>query len=238
MNSPELHDPLLHEFETEPEMFKALADEIAARLSAAVEQRGQASFIASGGTTPGALFDVLSARDLPWKNITVSLSDERWVPPTDDASNEKLVRTRLLKGSAGAASFVAMKTDDANPQDAEEKVSSALAAMPRPIDVTLLGMGDDGHTASMFPGSEGLEAALDTSSPLLVRGIQPINAETGRMSLTLRAILDTRLIVILIKGHEKLATYNVAVTGEDILTMPVRAVLLQKQTPVQVYWAP
>jgi 6-phosphogluconolactonase len=240
MNNPELHDPLLHEFETEPLMFKALADEIAARLSAGVERRGRASLIASGGTTPGALYDELSTRDLPWRNITVGLSDERWVPPSFDTSNEKLVRTRLLKGDAGAASFVAMKTEDANPQAAEEKVSSALAAMPRPIDVTLLGKGNDGHTASMLPGSKGLEDALDTTSPLLVRGIEPANIEAAgeRMSLTLRAILGSRLIVVLIKGHEKLATYNVAVTGEDIRAMPVRTVLLQTQTPVQVYWAP
>ena len=113
--------------------------------------------------------------------------------------------------------------------------------MPRPFDVTLLGMGNDGHTASMFPGCEGLDAALDTHSPLLVRGIRPANiSQTGeRMSLTLRAILDSRLVIILVRGDEKLETYRKAhAGGDDVHAMPVRAVLQQSVTPVQVYWAP
>jgi 6-phosphogluconolactonase len=112
--------------------------------------------------------------------------------------------------------------------------------MPRPFDIMLLGMGDDGHTASMFPGTDGLDAALDMQSPLLVRGVlQPDAAKTNeRISLTLRAILDSRLIIILIRGDAKLTTYRAAMGGDDVHAMPVRAVLQQTVTPVQVYWAP
>jgi 6-phosphogluconolactonase len=172
--------------------------------------------------------------------VSVTLSDERWVPPTDDASNEKLIRTRLLRGKASAARFVPMKTEQANPREAEAAVSAAIAAMPRPFDITLLGMGDDGHTASMFPGADGLEQVLDTSSTVLVRAVhQPDSAKTSdRMSLTLRAILDSRLVIILIRGNAKLATYRLAIAGEDVHTMPVRAVLQQSISPVQVWWAP
>lgn len=240
MNKPEFKDQALRGFASEPEMFQALANEIVTRLSAGVAAHGAASLVCSGGTTPGALYDVLSASDAPWDKVSVTLSDERWVPPSSDASNEKLVRTRLLKNRAASAKLVPMKTAAADPHTAEESVSRAIAAMPRPFDVTLLGMGNDGHTASMFPGSDGLEKALDTSSPLLVRAIRPVNfAETGeRMSLTLRAILDSRLIVILVKGEAKLDTYRAALTGPNIREMPVRAVLQQSKTPVQVYWAP
>lgn len=231
---------MLRRFPDAADMYRDLADDIVARLTAGVAARGAASFVASGGTTPGDLFDILAERDAPWDRVFVTLSDERWVPPTADASNEKLIRSRLLRAKASGAHLVPMKTDQAHPRDAETVVSAAIAALPRPFDVTLLGMGNDGHTASMFPGSDGLALALDTQSPLLVRGIHPANLDkTGeRMSLTLRALLDSRLIVILIRGDTKLETYRAALAGDDVHAMPVRAVLQQSAAPVQVYWAP
>lgn len=221
-------------------MMQALADEIVSRLVAGVAARGAASMVASGGTTPGELYDILAERDAPWDRVSVTLSDERWVAPTSDASNEKLIRTRLLRGKAAGALLVPMKMPHETPRDAEAAVSEALAAMPRPFDATLLGMGADGHTASLFPRAEGLERALDRNSAALVRGIHPANlAQTGeRMSLTLRAILNSRLVVILIRGDTKLATYREALSGDDVRAMPVRAVLQQSVTPVQVCWAP
>jgi 6-phosphogluconolactonase len=240
MNNLETGNAMLRKFATADEMIRDLADEIVASLDAGVDAHSAASFVASGGTTPGPLFDALTERDAPWDRVFVTLSDERWVPPTEDASNEKLIRSRLLRGKASAAHFVPMKTGHAHPCDAEVDVSAAISAMPRPFDVTLLGMGDDGHTASMFPGSDGLDAAFDTHSPLLVRGIHPAKLDsTGeRMSLTLRAILDSRLVIILIRGDAKLETYRAALAGDDVHEMPVRAVLKQSVTPVQVYWAP
>jgi 6-phosphogluconolactonase len=240
MNKPEPQNATLRRFPTAAEMFRDLANDIVARLKAGVAARGAASFVASGGTTPGDLYDTLSERDAPWDRVFVTLSDERWVPPTSDASNEKLIRSRLLRGKASGAHLVPMKTDHAHPRDAETAVSAAIAAMPLPFDVTLLGMGNDGHTASIFPGSDELELALDTQSPLLVRGIHPADIEkTGeRMSLTLRAVLDSRLVVILVRGDAKLETYRAALASDDVHAMPVRAVLQQSIAPVQVYWAP
>jgi 6-phosphogluconolactonase len=240
MNRAEPTDPLLQRFPDAAAMMQALADEIVSRLVAGVTARGAASLVASGGTTPGELYDILAERAAPWDRVSVTLSDERWVAPTADASNEKLIRTRLLRDKAAAAQFVPMKTPHGTPRDAEATVSEALAAMPRPFDATLLGMGDDGHTASLFPGSEGLDRALDVHSRALACAIrQTSGAETSeRMSLTLRAILDSRLVVILIRGDAKLATYREALSGGDVEAMPVRAVLRQSVTPVRVYWAP
>jgi 6-phosphogluconolactonase len=240
MNKLEPKSPMLLQFPDAADMFRSLADDIVARLTEGVSSRGSASFVASGGTTPGDLYDALAQRDPPWDRVSVTLSDERWVPPTSDASNEKLIRTRLMQGNASGARFVPMKTAQPHPRDAEAAVSAALSAMPRPFDVTLLGMGDDGHTASMFPGSDGLERALDTQSPMLARGIRPADvAKTGeRMSLTLRAILDSRLVIVLLRGAAKLETYRTALAGDDVHAMPVRAVLRRSLTPVQVYWSP
>jgi 6-phosphogluconolactonase len=233
-------DSLLRRFPKADEMIHTLRDETVQRLRAGVTANGKASLVASGGTTPGALFDALSASDAPWGNIWVTLSDERWVAPTEDGSNEKLVRTRLLRGKAAAAHLVPMKTADASPNAGEAKVSEAIAAMPLPFDVTLLGMGEDGHTASLFPHAKGLERALDVSDPAFARAVHTHNvAKTGeRMSLTLRAILNSRWIVILIKGDAKLEAYHDAASGTDVLEAPVRAVLNQERAPVEVFWAP
>ena len=234
-----MHDRL-RKFANADEMVALLADDIVARLKSAVELRGRASLVVSGGTTPGALFDVLSERDAPWDKTWITVSDERWIAPSEDGSNEKLVRTRLLRGKAANAHFVGMKTNDAKPENAQTTVEAAIAIMPRPFDLMLLGMGDDGHTASLYPRAPELKAALDTGSPALVHAVHAQNAAaTGeRMTLTLRTILDSRWIVLLIKGAEKMKTYRAAESGSDVPEMPVRAVLGQAAVPVEVFWAP
>ncbi|HWA30906.1 MAG TPA: 6-phosphogluconolactonase, partial [Rhizomicrobium sp.] len=202
-----MHDRL-RSFADVRTMVASLADDIVARLTSAVERDGRASLVVSGGTTPGVLFDALSQRDAPWDKVWITLSDERWIAPSEDGSNEKLVRERLLKGKAASAHFVAMKTEDGTPDAAQEKIGVAIAAMPRPFAVTILGMGDDGHTASLYPKAPELKAALDIAAPALVHAVHAQNAAaTGdRITLSLRAILDSRWIVLLIRGEEKMKT--------------------------------
>ncbi len=134
-------------------MFEALAEKIAASLTATVARAGDASLVVSGGTTPGDLYDILARKGAPWDRVAVTLSDERWVEPTSDRSNEKLVRTRLLVGNASKAQLVPLKTKAPHAVEAEKAVHDAVFEMPRPYDVMLLGMGADGHTASLIPGS-------------------------------------------------------------------------------------
>jgi 6-phosphogluconolactonase len=235
----ETNQPVFRGFRNLEDLLNVLADEIVARLSSGVARNGAASFVCSGGTTPGQLFDVLAKRAAPWKQVRVTLSDERWTEPTSERSNEHLVRTRLLTGEAAVATLVPMKTPAARARDAEGAVDAAIAAMPRPFDVVLLGMGTDGHTASLIPGSEGLAQALDATSPALVRAVDPPNVTHmgERMTLTLRALLDARWIVVFIKGEEKLAAYKHALAGSDVLENPVRAVLQQRNVPVSIFWS-
>jgi len=230
----------LLEFADAQAMNRALADAIVERLAAGVTRNGQASLVVSGGTTPADLFDVLAACDAPWKDVWVTLSDERWVDPASDRSNEHLVRTHLLKGKAATARFVPLKTASAHANEAEAETGAAVAAMPRPFDVLLLGLGNDGHTASLIPGAEGLAGALDQSDPALTRSVHP-PASTGmgeRLTLTLRALLESRWIALLIRGAEKLETYNKVSGGGDVLMAPVRGVLRQSRVPVTAYWSP
>jgi len=240
MNEHVAFEPSLVRFDDPGSMTAALADKIVARLSEGVGRRDAASLVVSGGTTPGILFDALAKRPAPWDRVFVTTTDERWVSPEDDRSNEKLTRSRLLRGEAAAAHFVPLMTRHASPLEAEAAVDRAVGAMPRPFDVTLLGMGNDGHTASLFPGAEELPVALDLHASALVRAITPTNVATAgpRLSLSLRAILASRLIVILIRGDEKLKTYRLALAAGDALDMPIRAVLHQSGVPVEVYWSP
>jgi 6-phosphogluconolactonase len=221
-------------------LFCALAETIAADLSRALAARGRASLVVSGGNTPADLFDRLCHSALRWQDVTVTLADERWVPTNSDRSNEKLVRSRLLMDKAAAARFVPLKAETAHASDAEQEVEARIAAIDRPFDVTLLGMGEDGHTASLIPEAEGLNAALDTSSPALVRAIVPpaTTCMEERLTLTLRALLQSRRLCVLIRGETKRAAYEWACHGEGVREAPIRAVLAQSAVPTEIFWSP
>jgi 6-phosphogluconolactonase len=232
----------LQKFEDRPSMATALADVICERLEAAIAARGAAGLIVSGGSAPIPLFAELARRELPWERITVSLADERWVDPASPDSNERLVRTTLLTQCARHARFVALKTRHALPEQGELECESALATVPSPFDVVVLGMGEDGHTASLFPGADRLAAALDLKGNrqclAITPKVLPSNAPYPRMTLTLRRLLDSRWIALLLAGQPKLDVYRQALAGDEVESMPVRAVLQQTRTPVVTYWAP
>lgn len=232
--------PVLHRYADAAAMTAALGQEIVDRLAAEVARSGVASLVCAGGSTPGDLYEALSCRSAPWDAVQVVASDERWVPSHHAASNERLLRSRLLTNLAAGAAYVSLRTDDLEPDEAEAAADAAVAAMPRPFTVTLLGMGADGHTASLFPGAKGLEAALDLSEPALARAVHAPSAagSNRRMTLTARALLDSRIILLAIRGPEKLAAYEAALAGDDVLAAPVRAVLKQGRTPVAVHWSP
>jgi 6-phosphogluconolactonase len=229
--------PTFCDFPSAGAMIETLAGDIAARLNAAVRSRGKATLVVPGGTTPGDLYDVLSRQRASWASVSVTLSDERWVETSSDKSNERLVRTRLLVDEAAAARLVPLKTHHASAQDAEPEVHAAIAPL-LPFDIVLLGMGTDGHTASLIPGAKGLDRAMDGSDPMLVRAMDPPQPMGERMTLTLRAVLSSRRIVVLIRGEAKLAAYRDALGTSDVLAAPIHAVLGQSDVPVDVFWSP
>lgn len=217
---------------------RELADSIAADLSAAIATRGLASLVVSGGRSPVKLFECLRTQEIDWSRVYVALADERWVDPADPASNERLVREVLLQERAAVAQFRGLKNGAATPDLGAVLAWKTFADVPRPFDIVVLGMGDDGHTASLFPGSPNLASALDGTASAGCVGMRAPTAPQARLSLNLAALLESRRIVILITGEAKWRTYVAASQPGPVELMPVRAVLRQRRTPVDVVWSP
>jgi 6-phosphogluconolactonase len=217
---------------------RALADQIAASLKTAIAARGLASLVVSGGKSPIKLFEMLRTQELDWSRVCIALADERWVDPADPASNEMLVRDVLLKGSAAAARFLGLKNGAPTPDMGAVSAWETFARVPRPFDTVVLGMGDDGHTASLFPGSPNLLSALNPAAVPGCVGMRAPVAPHARLSLNLSALLDARRIVLLITGDAKWRTFLAAGAEGPVQDMPVRAILRQTRTPVEVMWSP
>lgn len=227
-----------HRFPEPTALAHALSGEIRTDLDEALAARKAASLVLSGGRTPLKLFHQLRKEAIEWKNIWVTLADERWVETTADASNEKLLRDHLLCDDAAAARFVGLKNPAPTPEAGAEWSWRALSRVPRPFDVVVLGMGDDGHTASLFPGSLALARALDVSVGPGCVAVNALAAPHARMSLNLAALLDARRIILHIEGDAKWQVYQRARVPGSAAELPVRAILHQKEVPVDVFWAP
>ncbi len=227
-----------HRFPDREALAAALAGELKVDLEEAIAARGQASLVVSGGKTPARLFAKLRDEKIDWTRSWVTLADERWVETTSEDSNERLVRETLLTGPAAAAHFVGLKNPAPTPEAGADWVSRALTRVPHPFDVVLLGMGGDGHTASLFPGSMALARGLDPAAPPGCIAVNALVAPHARVSLNLAALLDSRRIVLHIEGDEKWGVYQRARAAGTPAELPVRAILQQKEVPVDVYWAP
>ncbi|HEY6452800.1 MAG TPA: 6-phosphogluconolactonase [Steroidobacteraceae bacterium] len=225
-------------FPTAAALTEALALEITGALQDGLAAGRGASLAVPGGRTPVALFERLSRAELDWEDVWITLTDERWVEVAGAASNEKLVRDHLLRAAAAAANLVGLKNAAADAAAGAHRSWSRVAELPRPFDFMLLGMGEDGHVASLFPGAPGLAAALDTSQPPGCVAMVAPSPPQERLSLNLRALLDSRRIALLIAGAAKWASYERALARGPVADMPVRALLQQRNVPLSVYWAP
>jgi 6-phosphogluconolactonase len=215
-----------------------LAAQIAKSLNAAIDTRGSASLVVSGGRTPVRLFEILRSQNLDWARVRIALADERWVDPQNPESNERLVRDNLLKDRAVSARFLGLKNAAPTPDLGAVSAWETFARVPRPFDAVVLGMGDDGHTASLFPGSPNLPSALNQAAVAGCVGMWSPVAPHPRLSLNLTALLDSRRVVVLITGESKWRTFAAACASGPEQDMPIRAVLRQSRAPVDVMWSP
>jgi 6-phosphogluconolactonase len=216
---------------------EALVADVVTALGADIERQGSAILVVSGGRTPVGFMQRLSRQSLAWQQVTVTLADERWVGADEADSNEKLVRDHLLVNAASVAGFVGLKNAAATAAEGEVVANDSLGKLGK-FSVVILGMGEDGHTASLFPGAANLARGLDMTSGRACVAMTPLHAPRERMSLTLPRLLASSKIFLHLCGEGKRQVMVEALAGDDVLALPVRAMLMQQQTPVTVYISP
>lgn len=212
---------------------QALADKLTGVLKDAISARGQALIAVSGGKTPQHVFNHLKQQDIDWSRITVSLTDERWVPADHPDSNENLVRQHLLTGPASAATFVPLFGGEATPAAGQSACEDRLSKLSLPFDAIYLGMGADGHFASLFPNTDSLHINSGNCTP-----VPEIESRSARMSLTLPTILAAHNIFLLFSGVDKHQKYKEAQALGSTDELPLRLLLNQTQKPIHVLTAP
>jgi len=215
-----------------------LADAAADALAQALEGEGPRSLVVTGGRSPGPVYERLSYRDLGWGEVMVTLSDERWVDPGAPESNARLVYDRLLTGRAAAARFIPLKGAGATPEADASAVEPTLRRL-LPWSAILLGMGEDGHVASLFPRDPDLAGRLDLAGERLCVGVATAGLPpfVPRLTLTVRALLASRLVLLLITGEAKQAIIQ-RIRSDPAYAPPAAAILRQDRTPVRILWAP
>lgn len=233
------HDKInLRGFETREQLAETLAAEVAETLRTAIADGGAATLAVSGGSTPKMFFHALSRQQLDWESVTVTLVDERWVPDSEERSNARLVNENLLWNEAAAATFAPLYVGASAPEGALHEVQEMVSGLSGPLTVAILGMGDDGHTASFFPGGDRLEDAIDPAGKALVLPMRADAAIEPRITLTLPVLLAATKLVLHVEGEKKKAVLDKALSGEDALEMPIRAVIGHAPAPLEVVWAP
>ncbi|MDB5457141.1 MAG: 6-phosphogluconolactonase [Caulobacter sp.] len=221
-------------FASREALYDAAARGLGAALIDAVAAHGVTSFAATGGTTPAPVYDRLAQMAAPWERITVTLTDERWVAPTAPGSNEGLVRRHLLVGQAAKARFAPLWSDVDSP-DRAARLAEAGLATALPFGAVLLGVGADGHFASLFPGSPLLAEGLDPETDRLCLAVPPGDPapDLPRISLTFKALTQSAVIMLLITGSEK----RLLLEGPVDPSLPIAAILDQDRVPVRILWA-
>jgi 6-phosphogluconolactonase len=210
-----------------------LADQVAEILTQKINTTDKALLAVSGGSTPKTLFNLLSRTKLEWSKITIILVDDRWLPSSHQDSNQRLVEENLLINNAQAATFIPLYQPQHTLINAASALNNMFSEQSLTIDIALLGMGNDGHSASIFPCCEQLDEGLNTKATFL--STQPTSAPYSRMTLSADAINKAEHIFVQLKGDDKKITLEKALANNDEKAMPIRRFLNKNTT---VLWCP
>ncbi len=204
-------------------------------LIEAIRQKGGASIAVSGGITPISLFQKLSLLDINWAKVDLTLVDDRWVEPIHPDSNELLVKSNFIKNNALDVNFIPLKNDSKSAKDGHKFSEKLIKAISLPFDVIVLGMGSDGHTASLFPCCDELSTGMDLNNSDCLVATSPKTAPHERMSLTARVIYEAKSVFLHLNGSNKLDTLQEAMNYKDASKMPIYNFL---EKGLSVYWSP
>lgn len=225
-----------HEFGDRMTASEAVAEGMRAALARDLDGQERASLVVSGGSTPVHCFTALSQAPLDWSRVSVFMSDERCVPPDHPDSNEAMVRRTLATGQAVGADVVPVYRDGEDVAGMCGALERRLAAETGPFATVLLGMGEDGHFASLFPDFQDLATGLDLDSGKACLPVATAASPHPRITLTLPTLVRTGELVLLVFGEAKRAVLEDAAAGQG--DYPVQALLAQDRTPVKIAWAP
>ena len=225
-----------HFYDSREEASAAAAEHIADALTRRLDRQKAASLVVSGGTSPVKCFEALAHKDIDWSRVGILPSDDRWVPGEHDDSNERLVRDKLLVNGAASAELLPFFASEVSVEERAAALDQEIRFVPFPFACSLLGMGADGHFASLFPDAENLAEGLDLESRTLCLPVKTAASPHARISLTLAALSRSDEIVLLFFGSEKRIIYDKAKAGNA--RYPVTRLLRQKRAPVHVFWAP
>lgn len=224
----------LHSFKSSEELVATLSENIVHALKSAIEQRGCAAIALSGGSTPKKLFEKLSTADIEWNKVIVTLVDERWVNPNSLESNENLIVNTLLQNNAQFAKFIPLKNIAVEVEDGLLITQNRLKEIDK-LDVVVLGMGGDAHTASFFPHAKGLENALNTKE--LCCTTTATVAPYSRITLSRNFLLSATDLILHIEGEQKKKVFDLACKSCDVEEMPIISMMQQEQPKLEVYYA-
>jgi len=227
----------LNNFDNRAQLDEALAENVSQILQSAITLRGKASIAVSGGSTPKGFFKVLSNKAIDWKKVTITLADERWVDINVDASNTRLVHENLLQNKASAAKFFHLKQGEKLCEETLADLNLAAKNSLLPLDVVILGMGEDGHTASLFPCSEQISYGLDITNKNSLMKVEPKTAPHQRITFSFAALKQSKNVFLHLCGENKKQVLDKALSTNDIFEMPIRAFLQGDGIDTQVYWA-
>lgn len=226
----------LHQFVDSSALNSTFAQKLVTILTEAIASRGEAILVVSGGRTPQALFNTLATTALPWEKVTVLLADDRYLPIDSEQSNERLVKASLLQHHAKAARFISLYAPAKDAFTAVTDILPRVADLPT-FDAVILGMGEDGHTASLFPCSAQLAQGLSEDAPAVL-ATEPTTAPFQRISLSKTRLLNSRHIFLHLVGESKYPVLQQALADTDMMQMPVRAFLQHPSLTVDVMYAP
>jgi 6-phosphogluconolactonase len=212
-----------------------LSHSIGEILTEAIKKKERASIAVSGGRTPIPLFKKLSLLSLDWAKVDLTLVDDRWVEPKNADSNELLVRRYLIKNKASKVNFIPLKNDSNTAKEGQKQSEASLRSLTLPFDVIVLGMGSDGHTASLFPCSDELSDGMDLNNLNYLVSTSPKTSPYERLSLTAKIIIDAKNIFLHLNGSTKLHTLESAMSYKDTSKMPIYAFL---ENGLSIYWSP
>ena len=227
------------EYDSLSELADAVAGDVGFIIESAIDARGASLIAVPGGSTGPAIFPKLAAQKLPWKRVTIIPTDDRVVPVDSDLANVREIAKAFLPAGARAIPIVSGGAEDY--RLAGNAADARLQDLSWPPDLVWLGMGKDGHTASIFPGPD-LKAALDAPKARRAIGVMPDplpdEAPVARVTLTRAAILSARTVMITITGQEKRAVLEQAIADGQSSALPIGRVLAEAEQPIDIHWCP